>query len=150
MTSHLTESELSALSSSGLSTKAPYIIRGASRSQFSIARHYGGCHAYGYSYTYIPATDELIRFDVVKALALIWRKACASAGEPHIELYAGLKHSSMSQYINEKGLMLAELQMISGHAKMDSVKKYADVGLERIRELMETEPAEAERLRKVK
>jgi hypothetical protein len=85
-----------------------------------------------------------------KALALIWRKACKAAGEPYIELYAGLKHSSMSQYINEKGLMLAELQMISGHAKMESVKKYADVGLERIRELLETEPVEAEKIRLVK
>jgi site-specific recombinase XerD len=85
-----------------------------------------------------------------KALALIWRKACKAANEPYIELYAGLKHSSMSQYINEKGLMLAELQMISRHAKIESVKKYVDVGLERIRELMETEPVEAEKIRKVK
>lgn len=85
-----------------------------------------------------------------KALALIWRKACAAAGEPYIELYSGLKHSSMSQYVNEKGLMLAELQMISGHAKLDSVKKYAVVELDRVRELMEREPVEAEKIRMVK
>lgn len=85
-----------------------------------------------------------------KALARIWRNACENVGES-IDLYSGLKHSSMSQYINERGLMLAELQAISGHAKMESVKRYADVGLDRIRALMESEPErEEKRLRKVK
>lgn len=87
-----------------------------------------------------------------KTLALIWRKACAAVGES-IDLYSGLKHSSMSQYVNEKGLMLPELQAISGHAKLESVLKYADIGLERVRELMETpgrEEKPTEKIRMVK
>jgi len=86
-----------------------------------------------------------------KTLAMIWKRACAAVGES-IDMYSGLKHSSMSQYVNEKGLMLPELQAISGHAKLESVLKYADIGLERVRELMETPGREQqpEKLRKVK
>jgi len=51
-------------------------------------------------------------------------------------MYAGLKHSSCSQFINEKGGTVDELQMLTDHARRDSVLKYADVELERKRELM--------------
>ena len=68
----------------------------------------------------------------------LWSKACAAVGED-IGLYAGLKHSSMSQFVNEKRLGLAEVQMISQHAKIDSVYKYVAVDLDRQRELMETD-----------
>ena len=79
MKSHVTPEELEAINSSGLKfTYAPAIIRGVCASQFSIARHYGGCHAYGKSYAYIPTTDELIRDDVVRLLAKI-RKGAAKA-----------------------------------------------------------------------
>ena len=37
-----------------------------SNTQLSIARHYGGIQFDGHSFTYIPATDELIRDDVLK------------------------------------------------------------------------------------
>ena len=64
--SYLTEEELAILQSSGLKTEAPFIITGVSMSQFSIARHYGGCTAFGCEYFYNSLTDELIRNDVVK------------------------------------------------------------------------------------
>jgi len=67
----------------------------------------------------------------------IWRKACQLSGED-IDLYSGLKHSSMSQFVNEKRLSMSELQIISGHKKIESVYKYASVELDRQRELMET------------
>lgn len=68
----------------------------------------------------------------------LWAKACAAVGED-IGLYAGLKHSSMSQFVNEKRLGLAEVQMISQHVKIESVYKYVSVDLDRQRELMETD-----------
>ena len=80
----------------------------------------------------------------------VWKKACAAVGED-IELYSGLKHSSMSQFVNEKRLSMAELQIISGHKKIESVYKYASVELGRQRELLETVAgAEPEKIRKVK
>lgn len=66
MHSYLTTDELAALLISGLPTAMPYLIRGVSNTQLSIARHYGGITYQGADYSYIPATDELIRFDVVK------------------------------------------------------------------------------------
>jgi integrase len=85
-----------------------------------------------------------------KALNLIWRNACKVVGED-IDLYSGLKHSSMSQFVNEKRLSLAEVQIVSDHARMESVKKYASVELARKRELMETlSVVEDQKLRKVK
>lgn len=68
----------------------------------------------------------------------LWKKACAKVGED-IGLYAGLKYSSMSRFVNEKRLGLDETQMISQHAKIESVYKYVDVDLDRTRELMETD-----------
>lgn len=41
----------------------------------------------------------------------IWKKACSDAGED-IDMYSGLKHSSCSQFVNEKGLSELELQMV--------------------------------------
>lgn len=70
-----------------------------------------------------------------ESLNRLWKKACDKVNE-HIDLYSGLKHSSCSQYINEKGLSISDLQVITDHARLDSVKKYAVVGLDRKRELM--------------
>jgi len=65
----------------------------------------------------------------------LWHTACKKVGED-IKMYAGLKHSSCSQYINEKGLSESELQVITDHARLDSVKKYAKTEVARKRELM--------------
>ena len=65
----------------------------------------------------------------------IWRRACLAVGED-IDLYSGLKHSSCSQYVNEKGLSLSELQTITDHARADSVKRYAKVEISARKELM--------------
>jgi len=72
----------------------------------------------------------------INALNRLWRNACKRTGET-IDLYSGLKHSSCSQYINEKGLSLSELQMITDHKKLESVRRYADVQVARKRALME-------------
>ena len=66
----------------------------------------------------------------------IWKKACKKVGED-IDMYSGLKHSSCSQYVNEKGMSLSELQIITDHARLESVRKYAKVEVARKRELME-------------
>jgi hypothetical protein len=54
-----------------------------------------------------------------------------------IEMYAKLKHSSCSQYVNEKGLSIDELQMLTDYARRDSVMQYASVQLEAKRRILE-------------
>ena len=73
-----------------------------------------------------------------ESLNNIWNMACGKGGE-NIDLYPGLKHSSCSQYVNEKGLSISELQIITDHARLDSVRKYAKVEVSRKRALMERE-----------
>lgn len=45
-------------------TEAPEEIRNVSQSQFSVARHYGGCTFQGKSYHYDAERDALVRMDV--------------------------------------------------------------------------------------
>jgi integrase len=72
-----------------------------------------------------------------ESLNNIWKKACRIVGE-NIDLYSGLKHSSCSQFINERGLSISDLQEITDHARLDSVRKYAKVEVALKRALMET------------
>ncbi len=65
-----------------------------------------------------------------------WKKACEKVDE-QIPLYAGTKHSSCTIAVNEKGLSIDELQMLTDHARRDSVLKYTDVQIRKKRELME-------------
>jgi len=69
-------------------------------------------------------------------LRLIWNKACKLVGES-ITLYAGLKHSSCSSLVNEKGLSISDLQSVTDHKRRESVEQYATVELARKRQLME-------------
>ena len=48
-----------------------------------------------------------------------------------IGLYEGTKHSSCTQFINEKDGTDSELQMLTDHARMDSVRKYRKVGTDK-------------------
>lgn len=70
-----------------------------------------------------------------EALNKIWNKACKKIGV-QIELYEGTKHSSCCQFINEYEGTIDELQMLTGHARRDSVEHYAAIGVERKRRLM--------------
>ena len=72
----------------------------------------------------------------LEALNKIWHKACDKVGI-QISLYEGLKHSSCSQFINEKGGTIDELQTLTEHARRDSVRHYAKVGVDRKRKLMQ-------------
>ena len=54
-----------------------------------------------------------------------------------IDRYSGRKHSSCSQYINEKHYSLDQLQMITDHQRRESLRKYAVVTLDEKRRLME-------------
>jgi len=51
-----------------------------------------------------------------------------------IDMYSGLKHISCSQFINEKGYSMDEVQMITDHVRRESVKR---VQLEAKRRLLE-------------
>ena len=65
----------------------------------------------------------------------LWNKAAKSCGET-LRMYAGLKHSSCTAFINEHGGSIDELQMLTNHARRDSVLKYADIQLATKRRLM--------------
>ena len=66
----------------------------------------------------------------------LWHKACEKVGED-IDMYSGLKHSSCSQYVNEKHYSLDQVQMLTDHARRESVQRYASVMLDEKRRLME-------------
>lgn len=65
-----------------------------------------------------------------------WHKACKKVGES-IDLYSGLKHSSCSQYINEHGLNIYDIQAITDHKRLDSVRRYAKTELSRQADIYE-------------
>ncbi len=59
----------------------------------------------------------------------LWNQAAISQGE-NIRMYAGLKHSSCTAFVNEQGGSVDELQMLTDHARRDSVLKYTEVKVE--------------------
>ncbi len=65
-----------------------------------------------------------------ESLNILWKQACKRVGE-RIDLYSGMKHSSCSQFVNEQGMALSDLQSITDHARMDSVEKYAKTEVSR-------------------
>lgn len=65
-----------------------------------------------------------------------WNKACQKVGEK-ITMYAGLKHSACCQYLNEKGGSFSELQEVTEHRRLESVKRYGKIQVKRRKELME-------------
>jgi integrase len=72
----------------------------------------------------------------LSSMEKIWNKACKEVGE-HIKMYAGLKHSSCCQYLNEKGGSFSDLQEVTGHQRLESVKRYGEMQVKRRKELME-------------
>lgn len=83
-----------------------------------------------------------------ESLNRIWKEACKKVGET-IDMYSGLKHSSCSQFVNEDGMSISDLQMITDHARLDSVKRYAKTEVVRKRELMNNKDKMAGLLRLV-
>lgn len=65
----------------------------------------------------------------------LWNKACGQVGET-IRMYAGLKHSSCCQFVNEYGGSIDQLQMLTDHARRDSVLKYTEVKVEAKRKIV--------------
>jgi len=72
-----------------------------------------------------------------RALSSLWKAACAKVGEPPIRLYAGLKHSTASQMVNEWGYSLSDLQEAGDWASMNSVKHYAQTQVAKRKALLE-------------
>ena len=68
----------------------------------------------------------------------IWRNAMEEAGLPYLSKYPGTKHSSCTQYLNEKNISLTDLMAITGHKQLQTVARYAKTETSRVRELMET------------
>lgn len=84
-----------------------------------------------------------------ESLNRIWKVACKKVGED-IDLYSGMKHSSCSQFINEEGMSISDLQTITDHARIDSVRRYGKTEVARKRELMESGARLKDLLRLVK
>jgi len=72
-TGYLSASEVEAIQH--LHKRAPYSITDVSRGFFSIAMRAGGAVVNGSRYTYIPPHDELVRDDVLRAVAKLRKKA---------------------------------------------------------------------------
>jgi len=74
--SFVTQQEIDAMNADAkLKRGTPFLIRGVSQTQFSIARHFGGVTFNGEAYIYLLDTDELIRADVLKWLMSRRKKA---------------------------------------------------------------------------
>lgn len=71
-----------------------------------------------------------------EVLRKLWNNACQAVGE-HIPLYAGTKHSSCSQFVNEYGYGLDDVQTATDHARRESVKKYAKVEVSTRKNILE-------------
>lgn len=72
----------------------------------------------------------------LEALRNVWYRACDDAGVDRIWVYRGTKHTSCTQFIEDGGT-IDELQILTGHARRDSLSHYAEITLARKRELME-------------
>jgi integrase len=72
----------------------------------------------------------------LESLRNVWYKACETAGVRKIRPYRGTKATSCTHYIQDGGTV-DELQIITQHARRDSLEPYVDITLERQRELME-------------
>lgn len=88
-----------------------------------------------YIFTHAPARSKDKNY-TLESLNRIWKAACEKAGEK-ISLYAGLKHSTACQLVNDHGLSMSELQAAGDWARPDSVKRYAVTEVARRKELLE-------------
>lgn len=85
--SYLSAAELDAIQH--MHKRSPFVITGVSYSIFSVARHYGGMTYQGDEYAYLPATDECVRRDVIKAVEKLRRntkKEAATSATAQMEL----------------------------------------------------------------
>jgi len=69
-------------------------------------------------------------------LSKMWQSGCKRAGES-IRMYAGLKHSTASQMINESGYSLDQVQRAGDWKSFEAVKRYAATEIEERRRLLE-------------
>lgn len=72
----------------------------------------------------------------LRSLSNVWKTAC-NESKINIRLYEGTKHSSCTQFVNEKGGTIDELQILTDHSRRDSVENYTRVGVDRKRRMME-------------
>ena len=66
----------------------------------------------------------------------VWKLACEEAGIKHITVYPATRHSSCTQFVNQKGGNIDELMVMTGHKRRDSALRYAKVNLDHKRRLM--------------
>ncbi|MDY6839097.1 MAG: tyrosine-type recombinase/integrase [Thermodesulfobacteriota bacterium] len=71
----------------------------------------------------------------LESLNTVWKKACDEAGVPRISLYHGTKHTACTLFVEEGGGP-DELQILTDHARRESVERYYKITLNRKRRIM--------------
>jgi hypothetical protein len=84
----------------------------------------------------------------------IWLEACKKIGFTKldengkviagIELYNGVKHSTMDHYLNDLGLSETDLMCLTGHKSLQSIKRYVRMNLNRQGQLLSKELVSAD------
>lgn len=77
----------------------------------------------------------------------VWGPAAKKAGVK-ISLYPGTKHSSCDIFLNERGGTIDELQIVTDHARRESVLSYGEIKRRRRKELMERKVVEIKKARR--
>ena len=72
----------------------------------------------------------------MEALRNIWYKASDKAGVRRIWTYKGTKHTACTHFMEDGGT-IEELQILTDHARKDSLKPYADITLSRKKQARE-------------
>jgi integrase len=72
----------------------------------------------------------------IESLNNALKNACIKLNKKRITVYNFTKHSSCTQFVNEKDGSDSELQMLTGHARIESVYKYRKIDLEKKKRLM--------------
>jgi integrase len=79
----------------------------------------------------------------LEALRNIWYGACDAAGVPRIWTYNGVKHTACTQFVEDGGTD-AELQILTGHENLASVKRYREITAKRMKQAQEAAMQRAE------
>ena len=84
----------------------------------------------------------------LESLRIIWYNACDAAGVKRIWPYKGLKHTACTHFLEDGGTEI-ELQKLTGHVNMNSLKKYTDITLERVRKVQEDAEKREEAIKRI-
>jgi len=83
-----------------------------------------------------PRARKKGRRYTLEALRNLWYQACDDAGVRRIWTYQGLKHTACTNFIEEGG-SIDDLQILTDHATRKSVEQYAEITMDKKRQVQE-------------